>query len=127
MGLIQQLLGNMSEVDPIKVANELSPILIEQEQVHKAFKLHRDLIVMTNYRLITVDKQGVTGSKQSMTSIPYKSIRKFGKESAGLFDLDAELILWITGESVPIKWEFSKGVNINEVYALLTYFVLSSR
>src|ERR1700754_292929 len=113
MGLIQQMLGNMSEVDPIKVSNELSPILIEQEQVHKAFKLHRDLIVMTNYRLITVDKQGVTGSKQSMTSIPYKSIRKFGKESAGLFDLDAELILWITGESAPIKWEFSKGVNIN--------------
>jgi hypothetical protein len=89
MGLIQQMLGNMSEVDPIKVSNELSPILIEQEQVHKAFKLHRDLIVMTNYRLITVDKQGVTGSKQAMTSIPYKSIRKFGKESAGLFDLDA--------------------------------------
>jgi len=97
------------------------------DKVHKAFKLHRDLIVMTNYRLITVDKQGVTGSKRSMTSIPYKSIRKFGKESAGLFDLDAELILWITGESAPIKWEFSKGVNINEVYSLLTYFVLASR
>ena len=62
-----------------------------------------------------------------MTSIPYKSIRKFGKESAGLFDLDAELILWIIGESAPIKWEFSKGVNINEVYSLLTYFVLANR
>ena len=126
MSLFQHILGNATEIDAISAHKELSPVLIDQEQIHKAFKLHRDLIVLTNYRIITVDKQGITGAKQSMTSIPYKSIRKFSKESAGLFDMDAELAIWIAGEGAPIKWEFSKGVNINEVYCLLTYFVVLS-
>ena len=42
-----------------------------------AFSLIRDLIVFTEFRLILVDKQGVTGKKTSYKSLPYRSISRF--------------------------------------------------
>lgn len=60
----------------------------------------------------------MTGSKQNVRSIPYKSIKMVSKESAGLFDLDAELVLFITGEA-PLKLEFSKGIDINVAYRFI--------
>ncbi|RYD77322.1 MAG: PH domain-containing protein [Verrucomicrobiaceae bacterium] len=125
MGLFSSLMGNISEVSASEAQQELSPILIPGETVAKAFHLFRDQVILTTHRVITIDKQGVTGGKQAVISIPYKSIKKFSKESAGLFDLDAELQIWITGEPEPLKWQFSKGVNINEVYSLLSQYVLA--
>lgn len=61
------------------------------EQVTLAFSLIRDLIVFTEFRLILVDKQGVTGKKTSYKSLPYRSISRFSVETSGHFDLDAEL------------------------------------
>lgn len=126
MGLFQNIMGNVTEFAPEKAQEELRPILLDNENVVKAFRLFRDQLVMTNFRLITLDKQGVTGKKQHLTSVPYKSIKKFSKESAGIFDLDAELRVWLTGEPEPMKWEFSTGVNINEAYQLLSYYVLAA-
>lgn len=63
MGIFSGLMGNASQMDTDKVENQLSDILISDEQVDLAYTLIRDLIVFTNYRLILVDKQGVTGKK----------------------------------------------------------------
>ena len=38
-----------------------------------------------------VDKQGLTGSKVEYHSVPYRSITHLSIETAGTFDLDAEL------------------------------------
>lgn len=126
MSLFHNLLGNVSEVPPETAQREFQPILLDGETVSKAYKLFRDMIVMTNFRIISLDKQGVTGTKQHVTSIPYRNIKKFSKESAGIFDMDAELYVWLAGDAEPIKWGFAKGVNINEVYVLLSYYVLTA-
>lgn len=63
MGIFSGLMGNASQMDTDKVENQLSDILISDEQVDLAYTLIRDLIVFTNYRLILVDKQGVTGKR----------------------------------------------------------------
>ena len=57
-------------------------ILLEGENVNAAFKLVRDIIVFTDKRLILVDKQGLTGKKTEIQSIPYKSISRFSVETA---------------------------------------------
>ena len=44
-------------------------------------------------------------------------------ETAGTFDLDAELKIWISGSATPIQKTFTKGVDIYEVQAILTQFV----
>ncbi|MDM8518999.1 PH domain-containing protein [Anaerolineales bacterium HSG6] len=124
MGFLSGLMGNASEVSADKLDDLFNEVLIPGEQIEKAYQLIRDVFVFTNKRLILVDKQGITGKKVEFTSVPYKSITKFSKESAGHFDLDAELRIWIVGDTVPIKTEFKKTVNINEVYKVLSTYVL---
>ncbi|MDJ0555526.1 MAG: PH domain-containing protein [Microcoleaceae cyanobacterium MO_207.B10] len=126
MGLISGLLGNASElnVDSKKLDKLFSDVLVDGEQIEKAYQIIRDLFVFTNKRLILVDKQGMTGHKIEFMSIPYSKITKFSKESAGHFDLDAELKIWVGSESEPIAHEFNRSVNINEVYAVLSKYVL---
>ncbi len=124
MGLLSGLMGNASEIPVDDVRKEIGPLLIEGEQLEHAYKLLRDQIVFTNKRVITVDKQGLTGSKQNVRSIPYRSIRMISKEGAGILDLDAELVIWIVGDPTPLKFEFSKGVDINQVYTLISRHIL---
>ncbi|MFM1725341.1 PH domain-containing protein [Rhodococcus sp. PAM 2766] len=86
---------------------------------------HESHRVSLRRRLILVDKQGITGRKTEYHSVLYKSITHFSVETAGSFDLDAELKIWISGNPMPIQKQFSKGVNIYEVQAMLTHFVAS--
>ena len=125
MGLLSGMMGHASEVSIDKLAKEFQPILIDDERIERAYKLIRDMLVFTNKRLILVNKQGLTGSKIDYQSIPYGSIKMFSKESAGIADLDAELKIWLTGETEPtIKQDFRKGDNINEAYRVLSRYVL---
>jgi len=124
MGLLSGLLGNASEVDSDDLDKVLGDCLIDDEEIQKAYKVIRDMFVFTNKRLILIDKQGVTGSKVELLSIPYSKITKFSKESAGHFDLDAELKIWIGSELEPLTKEFKAGDNINDVYKILSQFVL---
>ncbi|ALU42901.1 MULTISPECIES: PH domain-containing protein [Pseudoalteromonas] len=124
MGLLSGLLGNASEVDSDELDKLLNDTLIDGESVEQAYKVIRDMFVFTNKRLILVDKQGVTGSKVEMLSIPYGKITKFSKESAGHFDLDAELKIWIGSEPEPLTKEFKAGDNINQVYKIISQYCL---
>jgi hypothetical protein len=109
MGLFDNLLGNTSEVNTQRLESEFATLLISGEQIEHAYRLFRDLIVFTNKRLIMVDKQGLTGKKVEFVSIPYGSITKFSKESAGRFDVDAERIkVWVRGDPGPLQFEFRK-------------------
>ncbi|MEG0260201.1 MAG: PH domain-containing protein, partial [Lysinibacillus sp.] len=96
MGFLNGLMGNASETNVEEVENEIKNLLTTEEHVEHAYKLIRDLFVFTNKRLILVDKQGVTGKKTEYHSIPYKNIVHFSVETAGNFDLDAELKIWIS-------------------------------
>ena len=122
MGILDGLMGNVTEVDINSVEKELELVIIENEKVEKAYKLIRDLIVFTNTRLILIDKQGVTGKKVEYHSIPYKSITHFSVETAGSFDLDAELKIWISSTANPVSKQFKKDKSIYDVQrALATY------
>lgn len=103
MGLFSGLLGNASQKDIDKVERELENILTPTENVELAFSLIRDLIVFTDGRLILVDKQGVTGKKTPYKSYPYRSISRFSVETAGHFDLDAELKIWVSSAEEPAE------------------------
>lgn len=124
MGLLSGLMGNASEVDDDDLEKVLANTLIEGELVEKAYKVVRDMFIFTNKRLILIDKQGVTGSKVEMISVAYSKITKFSKESAGHFDLDAELKIWVGSDPTPISKEFKAGDNINEVYRIIAKYAL---
>ena len=122
MGLFSGFLGKASDEDMRGVERELQAISRDDEQVEHAYKLIRDLIVFTNRRMILVDKQGLTGKKTEFHSIPYKSITQFSIETAGHFDLDAELKIWISSMHAPITKEFRKDDSIYSIQkALVAY------
>ncbi len=108
MGFLDKVLGNASEVDAEEIQQELAPILADGEQVIQAYKLIRDMFVFTSNRLMFIDKQGMTGKKVAYHSIPYKAITQFNVETAGHFDMDAELTIWVSGQSQPLKSELNK-------------------
>ena len=121
MGLLSGLLGNASKANVEEVSKELEPILANGEEIDVAFKLIRDLIVFTNKRLIMVDKQGLTGKKVEYHSYPFKSISHFSVETAGFFDADAELKIWISGAQLPaITKQFKNDKSIYDVQKALT-------
>ncbi|GGN65705.1 hypothetical protein GCM10011579_036420 [Streptomyces albiflavescens] len=117
------LFGNASTIDPAAAQQDFGRLLGQNEQVHAAYLLIRDSILFTDRRLILVDKQGITGKKVEYHSIPYRSITHFSVETAGTFDLDAELKIWISGTAAPVEKTFTKGVDIYEVQAILTQYV----
>jgi hypothetical protein len=124
MGIFNAILGNASEVNIENVSKEFEPILIDGEVIEKAYKVIKDMFIFTNKRLILVEKQ-LVGSKVDYMSIPYSSIKKFSKESAGILDMDAELKIWLKSEDTPISKQFGKGGNnINEVYKILSQHIL---
>lgn len=125
MGLFSGLMGNASQKDNDKVEQELADILLETERVEMAFSLVRDLIVFTEYRLILVDKQGMSGKKVSYKSIPYGSISRFTVETSGHFDMDAELKIWISSATEPAETlQFKSDKSVIQIQQALAAAVL---
>ncbi len=125
MGILSSILGNAGTVANDKLTKDYSVLLIPEEEVILGFKLVRDTFIFTNKRLIIVDKQGITGKKTEYLSVGYNSISRFSIETAGTFDLDAELKIWISSEQNPsISKRFDKSVNVYEVQQVLAQYVL---
>lgn len=125
MGLFSALLGNAGAVSQDELQKKYGQLLTDGEEIELGFKLIRDTFIFTTKRLILIDKQGLTGSKTEYKSISYKSISRFSVETAGTFELDAELKIWVSSETNPsIKKQFNKSVNVYEVQKVLAHHVL---
>lgn len=116
-------MGNASEIHPGELENEFSAIICEGERIEAAFKIFRDKWIFTNRRLIMLDVQGLTGSKKEYHSLPYKSITHFLVETAGSFDLDCELQLWVSGHHQPFKKNLKKGIDVVTLQRTLAVYV----
>ncbi len=122
--MLQGLFGNATEVNAKELQKDLEATMIEGETVVKAFRSIRDLFIFTDKRLVLIDKQGVTGKKAEYHSIPYRSISHFSVETAGTFDMDAEMRIYISGNPTPIQREFKRGTDIVGVQKVLAGFIL---
>lgn len=126
MGFLSNLLGNAGVATVDELNKEFGNLLTDNEQIEIGFKLFRDVFIFTNKRLILVDKQGITGRKIDYLSVVYKSISRFSIETAGHFDLDAELKIWISSEANPsVSKKFNKQVNIYDLQKVLANHVLN--
>jgi hypothetical protein len=117
MGLI-----NATVWDAADAAEDLAYALAQGERVRFAFKMVRDSILFTDRRIMITDIQGLTGSKRSYKSIPYRAITTFTLESAGHFDLDTELTITVSG-SEPIALNLSRGADVPGLVTLLTEYL----
>jgi hypothetical protein len=104
-------------------AFDVAALLVNGEEVIAVYQALRDGVVFTNKRVITVNVQGVTGKKKDFTSLPYSKIQAYSVETAGVFDLDAELILWFSGLGT-VKLDFVGHTDITKICKMISEHVL---
>jgi len=100
---------------------EINPF-ISGEDVKHAYKVGRDWLYFTQYRLLVKDVQGMTGAKIEYQSIPYSSVSAVSMQMAGkVLDVDCELWLetdsWSVGSV--LKSFHKKKANVSEVFDLV--------
>lgn len=114
------------KLGPVPVAEAaaiVQPVLLEDEQLVLAFRGLRDFVVFTTRRIIAVNVQGLTGKKKDLTSLPYSRVQAFSVETAGTFDLDAELDLWFSGMG-RVRFEFKASADVAQLSRLVASHVL---
>lgn len=113
----------LKKVEPDKSMKE---ILVEGEEILQCYQTVRDQAALTNKRIIIMDKQGMTGSKVEIYSLPYRSIDMWSTENAGkLFDINAELELWTKAGHFKIK--VNSNCDIREFDQILGKAILSNQ
>ena len=116
-------LMNLKEIDLSQIRPEVSALLVEGEQPVAAFQTVRDQVIFTTHRIFVVNVQGITGKKTSYFSYPYSKVQYFGIETAGVIDIDSELVLAFSN-GAKLSFDFKTNVDIRRISAMISRFIL---
>ncbi len=105
------------------IPNWLDDIIIDNERVVACYKTIRDTVIFTNKRLILSDKQGITGKKNEIHSIPYHTINLWSSESNGHFDVNSTLT--IHTKCMIIKFNVTTNIDIREIDRIIATYTLN--
>ena len=114
---------NLKEISISDLRKEITGFLVTDESIVQAFQTVRDQVVFTNKRVFVVNVQGITGKKVSYYSYPYSKVQYFGIETAGVLDIDSELVL-IFSNGARVQFDFKSRVNIKEICSNISEFIL---
>lgn len=109
----------------VDIPKSLLSFISKNESPLFAVKTVRDAALFTDKKVLICDKQGITGKKTEYYAIPYSKIVTYTIETAGHFDLDSEIKLFLTG-GIEIEMNFLKGKNmdqlINKVFNIINEY-----
>ena len=74
---------NLMRLQEKDICKNVNALLLEGEQIVGAYKTVRDQVVFTSHRIIMVDMQGVTGTRQQLFVLPYRKVLHYGIQTAG--------------------------------------------
>ena len=77
---------NLIRIKEKEICKNVQELLLDGEQIVGAYKTVRDQVVFTTHRIILVDMQGVTGTRQEIFVLPYRKVLHFGIQTAGFGD-----------------------------------------
>lgn len=105
-------------------------MLVTGENIIQCFQTVRDQVVFTDKRVIVVNVQGITGKKTSYFSYPYSyfsypysKVLYFGIETAGVLDIDSELIMTFANGTV-LQFDFRSKVDIKGICSNIQQYIL---
>ncbi len=93
--------------------------LSPDEKILLYYKHSRDKIIFTDKKIIAIDIQGLTGKKKQFRLFPYSKITSYSVETAGTFDWDSDLKIWVSGVGV-FAVKLGKKIDIIEIGKLLS-------
>ena len=117
------LFARLKKVADNAFGNMISDFLIAGETIVGTYQVVRDGVVFTNKRIIAINVQGLTGKKKDFTSIPYSKITTFSLETAGVFDLDAELEIYMSAVG-KVKFNFTGNTDVKEICRFISQYAL---
>ena len=115
--------ARLKKVNNDQFGKMIEDLLIDGEDIIGTYQSIRDGVVFTNKRIIAINVQGITGKKKDFTSIPYSKISTYSLETAGTFDLDAELELYLSGVG-KVKFEFTGSTVVKSICKMISEFTL---
>lgn len=120
---IQSSFVNLKEIELEKVRDDVMNIIAPGEDIIQAFKTVRDQVVFTDKRVITVNVQNLVGKRVSYFSYPYSKIQYYGIETAGVLDIDSELILAFS-DGIKLTFDFRSRVDIKAISANIQKYTM---
>lgn len=107
-----------------KVTNEEGRELFEMflahdEPIELFYRHTRDKVIFTDRKIIAIDVQGLTGKKKEFRMFPYSKITSYSVETAGTFDWDSDLKVWVSGVGV-FAVKLGKKIDIKEIGKFLS-------
>ena len=77
---------NLIRIKEKEICKNVQALLLDGESIVGAYKTVRDQVVFTSHRIIMVDMQGVTGTRQQLFVLPYRKVLHYGIQTAGFGD-----------------------------------------
>ena len=114
---------NLRAIKLSEVRPEVPELMMNGEQMMQAFMTMRDQVIFTDRRIFVVNVQGITGKKISYFSYPYSKVIYFGIETAGVLDVDSELVLAFAN-GARLQFDFKTNVDIHQISMLISNYIL---
>ena len=114
---------NLKEISLQSVRPEVSTLLVNGENIVMAFQTVRDQVIFTDKRIFVVNVQGITGKRTSYFSYPYSKVQYFGIETAGVLDIDSELVFAFSN-GAKLQFDFKSKVDIRKISMMVSNYIL---
>ena len=114
---------NLRAIKLSEVRPEVPELMMPDEQMMQAFMTVRDQVIFTERRIFVVNVQGLTGKKISYFSYPYSKVLYYGIETAGVLDLDSELVMAFAN-GARLQFDFKTNVDIHQISTLISNYIL---
>ena len=122
----QESVFNLSPISINEVREDVHQLLVDGEEIIYAFKTVRDQLIFTDKRIISIDVQGITGTKISYATMPYAKIQYFTVQTPSVAEIlfaDSELYI-VFNNGFTTKFEFKGDVDIRGSGKLISEFIL---
>ena len=114
---------NLKEISLQSVRPEVPTLLVNGENIVMAFQTVRDQVIFTDKRIFVVNVQGITGKRTSYFSYPYSKVQYFGIETAGVLDIDSELVFAFSN-GARLQFDFKSKVDIRKISMMVSNYIL---
>lgn len=115
--------AKLRRVDDDDLGSTVKSLLLPDETVIGVYKTVRDRVVFTDRRVMALNIQGTLGKKQSVTTLPYRTVVAFSIETSGVVDTDSELEIFFSSVG-RVTFEFLGSRHIAEIGRTLSEYVL---